>query len=355
MRSFRLNSWACVWLAVLLPGLAWAQAPSWDLTPVADGVYAAIGRNGAFGNCAVVVNRDDVLVVDSSMRPSWARELIRQIKKVTDKPVRYVVNTHWHPDHTQGNQAFLEAYGPQVEFIAQRYTDEDITGKELQYIQQTVTDLPGQIAKMEASLASGKAADGTALTDQARAALESQAADQKAYLAELQQTHIPARTLTFESSLSIQKPGGRVIEILNFGKGHTRGDAVVFLPAERVVVTGDLLTTGVPFFRDSYPSHWVEVLESVRKLDWTTAIPGHGDVLQGKGQIEKLIAFMNDLQGQVKAAVAQGKSLEETKKAVELSKRLADFPVYKTPEAYQRAVNVAIERTWMEASGKITE
>jgi len=354
MRSFRVL--AGIIVLALLPGLTRAQAPSWELTPVADGVYAAIGKNGPFGNCAVIVNRDDVLVVDSSMRPSWARDLIQQIKKITAKPVRYVVNTHWHPDHTQGNQAFVEAYGEQVEFIAQHATDEDITGKELPYIQQSIaTDLPAQIAKMEASLASGKAADGSPLTSDARSGVEKQLADQKAYLAELQQTHIPERTLTFQSSLHVEKPGGRVIEILNYGKGHTRGDAVVFLPVEKVVVTGDLLTSGVPFYRDSYPSHWIEVLESVRALDWTVAIPGHGDVQQGKAQIDRLIAFMHDLVTQVKAAVAQGKSLEETKQAVQLSGRMADFPVYKTPEAYQRAVNVAIERTWMEASAKITD
>src|SRR5208282_298339 len=102
------NQMRCVQLCVLLfcavltGGVAWAQAPVelWELTPVADGVYAAIGKNGAFGNCAVVINRDDVLVVDGSMRPSWARDLVLQIQRMTDKPVRYVVNTHWHPDHT---------------------------------------------------------------------------------------------------------------------------------------------------------------------------------------------------------------------------------------------------------------
>ncbi|HUJ40751.1 MAG TPA: MBL fold metallo-hydrolase [Candidatus Acidoferrales bacterium] len=359
MNWMRMCAWLC--LATLTAaaargqGPAGAQAPGWELTPVAEGVYAAIGKNGAYANSTVIVNRDDVLVVDTSMRPSWGRLLVEQIKKLTDKPVRYVVNTHWHPDHTQGNQAFAEAYGPQVEFIAQRRTDEDITGMELPYIQKTIEDLPGQIAKNEATLESGKNAEGSAMTEEGRAALERQVADQKAYLGELKGTRIPARTLTFESSLYVEKPGGRVIEILNFGKGHTRGDAVVFLPAEKVVVTGDLLTGGIPFYRDSYPTHWVEVLEEVEKLDWTTAIPGHGDVQHGKEQIGKLIAFMRDLLGQVKAAAAQGKNLEETKKAVNLSGRMADFPVYKSVEGYQRAVNVAIERCWMEATGKITE
>jgi len=355
MRLIRLSALLVFASFAGAPALAQAPVQLWELTPVADGVYAAIGKNGAFGNCAVVVNRDDVLVVDGSMRPSWARDLVLQIQRMTDKPVRYVVNTHWHPDHTQGNQAYLEAYGPSVEFIAQHLTDEDITGKELPYIQQTIADLPGQIAKMEKSLADGKDAEGKPLAETARAGLEKQIADQKAYLAELQRVRIPPRTLTFEHSLRLHKPGGRTIEILNFGRGHTRGDAVIYLPAEKVVVTGDLFTSGIPFYRDSYPSHWVGVLEAIDKLDWTAAIPGHGDPQQGKAQMERLIAFMHDLLAQVKAAVAQGKSLEETKKAVNVAGRAGDFAVYKTPEAFQRAVSVAVERCWMEASGKITE
>jgi cyclase len=59
-----------------------------------------------------MVNKDDVLVVDTHLRPSWARNLIAEIRKITDKPVRYVVDTHWHPDHVQGNQAYLSALGP---------------------------------------------------------------------------------------------------------------------------------------------------------------------------------------------------------------------------------------------------
>src|SRR5216684_5274925 len=83
-----------------------AQAQSFDIVKVADGVYAAIGKQGVYSNGAFIINKDDVLVVDTHLRPSWARDLIAEIKKVTDKPVRYVVDTHWHPDHVQGNQSY---------------------------------------------------------------------------------------------------------------------------------------------------------------------------------------------------------------------------------------------------------
>jgi glyoxylase-like metal-dependent hydrolase (beta-lactamase superfamily II) len=349
-------------LLFLLPGVFLpvgaglrADSPYFDIIPVGDGVYAVIGKTGVGGNAAIIINRDDVVVVDTHLRPAWAQDLIQQIRKMTDKPVRYVVNTHWHPDHTQGNQTYLNAFGPAVEFIAQHSTSEDIIGKAIPNIQTSRHDVPEQIAKMEKSLADGKDSDGKPLTDDARVALEKQVAGQKAYLGELQQMQIPPSTLTFEQSLYLHEPGGRTIEILNFGRGHTRGDAVVYLPKEKVVVTGDLLTGGIPFYRDSYPSHWVVVLESVQKLDWTVAIPGHGDVQQGKAQIGKLIAFMKDMVAQVTIAVANGKSLEETKKTVNLTSHAADFPFYKTPAAFQRPVDIAVERTWMEISGKIAD
>src|SRR5713101_8848957 len=94
-------------LLLVLAAAPLVQAQSFDIIPVADGVYAAIGRAGVASNGAFIVNKDDVVVVDTHYRPSWARDLIAEIKKVTDKPVRYVVDTHWHNDHVQGNQAYI--------------------------------------------------------------------------------------------------------------------------------------------------------------------------------------------------------------------------------------------------------
>jgi cyclase len=353
MRLVRLSALLC--FASLTGALALAQAQFFDLTQVADGVYAAIGKNGAFCNAAVLVNKEDVLVVDTHLRPAWAHDLIQQIKKTTDKPVRYVVNTHWHPDHVQGNQAYVNVFGPTVEYLAQHNTREDMIHKAIPSIQDSLHDVPEGIAKMEKSLADGKDAQGQPLAFDARVTLQKQIADQKAYLGELQQMQITLPTITFERSLYLHKPGDRTIQVLFFGKGHTRGDVVVYLPKEKVVATGDLLTNGIPFMRDSYPVEWVATLEAIQSLDWNAAIPGHGDVQQGKAQIGRLISFMKDVVAQVKAAVTQGKSLEETKKAVNLASHAADFPAYKTPEAFQRAANSAVERCWMEVSGKIPD
>ncbi|HMD32196.1 MAG TPA: MBL fold metallo-hydrolase [Candidatus Acidoferrales bacterium] len=353
MRFVRVCALLC--FAALTGAMALADGQFFDVSQVADGVYAAIGKNGAFCNAAVIVNRNDVLVVDTHLRPVWAHDLIQQIKKMTDKPVRYVVNTHWHPDHVQGNEAYVNVFGPTVEYLAQHNTREDMIHKAIPSIQDSLKDLPEAIAKMEKTLADGKDAQGQPLTDEQRANLQKQIEDQKAYLGELRQMQITLPTITFERSLYLHKPGERTIQVLYFGKGHTRGDVVVYLPKEKVVATGDLLTNGIPFMRDAYPVEWGATLEAIEKLDWTVAIPGHGDAQQGKAQIGKLISFMKDLVTQVKAAVAQGRSLEETKKAVNLSSHAPDFPVYKTPAAFQRTVDSAVERCWTEVSGKIVD
>lgn len=324
-------------------------AQSFDIIKVADGVYAAIGRPGVFSNGAFIVNKDDVLVVDTHLRPSWARDLIAEIRKLTDKPVRYVVDTHWHPDHTQGNQAYLGAFGPTVEYLAQHNTREDIAKKAIPNVQQQLTkDVPERIQRSEKALAEDKDAQGRPLTAESRAQIERQLASDKTYLEELKQIQITLPTLTFERSLILHKPD-RAIHIYYFGKGHTRGDVVVYLAKEKVVITGDLLTSGIPFMRDAYPSQWIGTLESIHKLDWGGVIPGHGGVQQGKGQLEKLIAYMKDMVAGVKDAVAKGMSLEDTKKSLDLSKHAGSFP------NFQQGSPSAIERAWAELTGKITD
>src|SRR2546425_9071438 len=196
-----------------------ARAQSFDIIRVADGVYAAIGKPGVFSNGAFIVNKDDVVVVDTHLRPSWARDLIAEIRKVTDKPVRYVVDTHWHPDHIQGNQAYVSAFGPMVEYLAQHNTRDDILGKAIPSVQEQLTkDVPEAIQRLEKALAEGKDSRGNPLTAETRAESESQLASLQRYLEELKQSQITLPTLTFDRSLILHKPD-RAIHIYYFGKG----------------------------------------------------------------------------------------------------------------------------------------
>lgn len=276
-------------LPLLMLPAQMGSAQSFDIIRVADGVYAAIGKPGVFSNGAFIVNKDDVVVVDTHLRPSWARDLIAEIRKVTDKPVRYVVDTHWHPDHVQGNQAYVSVFGPAVEYLAQHNTRDDIVSKAIPSIQEQLTkDVPEAIQRLEKALAEGKDSRGNTLTAETRAQVERQLASQKSYLEELKQIQITLPTLTFDRSLILHKPD-RAIHIYYFGKGHTRGDVVVYLPKEKVIATGDLLTSGIPFMRDGYPSQWISVLESMHKLDWSQAIPGRRATGQrATGEVDRL-------------------------------------------------------------------
>jgi cyclase len=329
-----------------------ARAQSFDIIPVADGVYAAIGRAGVASNGAFIVNKDDVVVVDTHFRPSWAKDLIAEIRKRTDRPVRYVVNTHWHNDHTQGNQSYVAAFGPNVEYLAQHTTREDIINKAIPSVQQSLTkDVPDLIDRIQKALGDGKDLQGNALTPQTRAALEGRLADQKSYLEELKQIQITLPTLTFDRSLILHKPT-REIQIFYFGKGHTRGDIVTYLPAEKVLITGDLVTNGIPFMRDAYPVEWADTLQELVKLDWDKAICGHGPVQEGKGQLLKLIAYMKDLVADVKDAVGKGMTLDQARDTITkdlTGKHGANFP------GFDGSNKLAIERAWAEVTGQIKD
>jgi cyclase len=333
--------------AFLLPLGGTAQ--SFEITEVADGVYAAIGRPGVASNGAFVVLEDSVLVVDTHLRPSWARDLLAEIHKVTDKPVRYVVNTHWHNDHTQGNQVYVNAFGRNVEYLAQHTTRDDIAGVAIPHLRQQISEtVPANIAGAEKALADGVDLQGDALNRQSREQLERQLANQRSYLEELRQIEITLPTLTFERSLILHS-ADRPVHIYHFGRAHTRGDVVVYLPKQKVVVTGDLLTNGIPFMRDAYPSQWDAVLESIRSLDWEHAIPGHGGVQQGKEQIGKLIAYLREMVAAVRKAIDEGMTLEQALERIDLGRHAASFP------NFANGSPSAVRRTWAELTGAISD
>lgn len=351
-----------VWLVclALLPLRAAAQESPFEIVKVAEGVYAAIGRMTApiliGSNAAIIVNQDDVLVVDTHYTPSAARALREEIKKLTNKPVRYVINTHWHNDHVQGNQAYFNVFPGGVEFISHHATREDIQKKAIPSAEQQLANLPGQIAQAEERLAKGVDAAGNPLTDQQKAEQRAALERQKRYLEELKQIQITLPTITFQKSLVLHKKT-RDIHVLFFLKGHTRGDGVVWLPKERVLVTGDLLTTQLPFPRDSYPSEWVQTLEGMAQLEFDQIIPGHGPVQQGKDHLNLVASVIGSIVEQVRSAVSRGLSLEDAQKAVNVEpfRQRITGGQERLNAAFDQRVAGLIERAYWELTGKLTD
>lgn len=250
------------------------------VTQIAEGVYVIRHPDApdAFpqGNTTVVIGEREVLVVDSCYLPSSAREDIEQIRRWTTKPVRYLVNTHWHYDHTMGNGAYAEAF-PGLAIVAHEETARQSVGYNPGWFER----YPNRAATFRARLESGKNADGRPLTDVEKKDFASALAGVGPVSEEFKKINDRAPTLTFDRGLTVDL-GNREVRVMHLGRGNTAGDAVVYLPKERIVVAGDLVDHPVPYLGGGYPSQLVRTLQEMSRLEPETIVPGHGDVLRSE-------------------------------------------------------------------------
>jgi cyclase len=325
------------WLGIfLLLSVRCAAADDlFEIKPVADGVYAAIAKPTYKVNCnaAVILLDDSVLVVDTHSKPSAAHGLIEQIKKLTDKPVKYVVNTHFHWDHYQGNQAYPGSWPAGVEIIASEATRASIEQRGVPRVKHEILTLPHEIEKLEADL--NKATDA-----QQKQEVRRNIAEAKDYLAELESLQMTLPTMTFDRSLILHHKS-RTVEILWLGKAHTDGDVFVYLPQQKVLVTGDALHGWTPYMGDSYPYDWIQTLDAAEKLDFDRVIGGHGDVMEDKQKFELWKEYFGDLLRQTALSYSQGATQEEAEKRV--SQWLVGKYAHKFDPAFPQSVisNVA--------------
>jgi len=250
------------------------------LTTLADGVYAIRHKRAAevdalSGNTTVVVGEREVLVVDATSAPQFARADLEQIRRWTDKPIRYLVNTHWHGDHTWGNGAYAEAV-PGLAIVGHRETRRLVEGY-LPHFSKRMLDLPDVIRRL---LASGKNESGEPLTDEEIASFKANMANFEQRAQEFRSVVVRPPDLTFERELDLDL-GNRRVQLRHFGRGNTSGDLVVHLPDEHIVVAGDLLVYPLPFLMGGFPGEWSRTLDAVAALAPETIVPGHGAVLAG--------------------------------------------------------------------------
>ncbi|HEX8139823.1 MAG TPA: MBL fold metallo-hydrolase [Pyrinomonadaceae bacterium] len=344
---------------IIYPFIALSQTSKYEMVKIADGVYTSFQANPyavpVEGNSTIIINERDVVVVDSNATPASARATLAEIRKLTDKPVRYVINSHWHDDHIFGNQVYMEAF-PGVEFISHKNTREDfITQGGPKSLKDDQANLPKTIQDAEARLAAGKRRDGQPMTEQDRAFTADQIKQLKEFLPELAAVRPLPPTLTIESGLTLHR-GERVIQILYLGKGNTRGDLVVYLPQEKVLMTGDLVVNPVPFSFGSYLGEWIQTLRKLRDFPAETIIPGHGPAQKNKEYISQLIELLESTLTQTQGAVKRGLNLEETRKAVNLESfrvRFAGEDRVRNFAFQQFFVTPAVERAWLEARGEL--
>jgi cyclase len=330
--------------ALVCGGLAFhaqtaAPQAAYRFQPIVPGVYSAIGTGtvNVGSNSAVIVNRDDVVIVDSHISPESARVMMQELKAITNKPVRYLVNTHFHYDHANGNQVF----GPPVDIIGHDYTRRRLTGDILEkgMFADLLKGLPKQLDDLKARAASEQDAA-------VKSRLEQQLRVQTAFAGSLKDLKVTPPTVTIDDRMTLFS-GDREIRLLYLGRGHTGGDIVVFLPKERVLCTGDLLVTGIANLIDGFVNEWPDALEKLRPLDFVDVIPGHGEPFKGKERIDWFQAYLKDLWKQTSALHDQKVAAADAAKRIDLTAHKAHYSTITGPginPAYVARMYEVIER-----------
>lgn len=228
------------------------------------------------GNVTVIDQADGLVLVDSGGSPGSARRIISLIRSVSDKPVKAVILTHWHGDHVLGLSEILRTW-PQARTIATAATQAHLADPR-------TMNTPGRpdpkanaamLARYRAFAAycRDQAAAATAPAFQAGWAAGGRAFNQ--YARDMDGALTLAPRESFTEALVMDDPDQPVVARF-LGRGNTDGDAIVCLPRQSVVITGDLLVAPIPFGYGGYPAEWLDVLKAIMALDWVRLIPGHG-------------------------------------------------------------------------------
>lgn len=277
-------------------------------TRLSENAYAYTAEGDP--NTGVVVGDDGVLVIDTQATPKMAEDVLRRIRAVTDKPVKYVVLSHYHAVRVLG----ASAYRPR-EIIASRATLEMIRERGAQDMASEIERFPRLFQSVES---------------------------------------IPGLTwptLTFEHAMTLWM-GTLEVQIIHAGRGHTRGDTIVWLPGQRVLFSGDLVEYGVAAYAgDAQLADWPRTLDALRALEPAILVPGRGPALRTPAECEKGIRFTQDFVTQLYAAaqsgVAAGKSLGEV--YVETRRRMD--PEFGNVVIYEHCMPFDVARAFDEASG----
>lgn len=300
------------------PGTTYAGR-AFTFNRIQDGIYHAVGTGNlvVMSNATIIEGDTDVLVVDSHVSPSGAWALREELKAVTTKPIRWVVNSHYHFDHSHGNQV----YGPDVEILGHEFARQQIlAGKSMDSPAREfyVGGIPAAITGLEQRLAA-------ATDDSARATLQRQLALQRAFLEGTNAVRPTPPTITLTQTMTLHR-GSREIRLLFLGRGHTAGDLVVYLPKERIIATGDLLVEGTSYLGDAFVTEWIETIEALKQLDFDTVLPGHGAAFTGKAKLDHWQAYLRDFWAQAQTFHKAGTPWETAARQVDLRGNAVHYP-----------------------------
>ena len=303
------------------------------ITKVADGVYAAVAKAGgiASGNAGFVVGDDGVLIVDTFFTPTAIEELIETIGSETKQPIKYAINTHYHLDHTGGNQVLTARSIPIIghdNLIAWQTTKNRRFLPPPEELRKRQADITKQLSETPADQADK------------RVQLERQLHRIEA----ISKITLTNPTVTFSSGTMHLYLGKREIVLFTL-PGHTGGDVLAFVPDANVVFTGDLgWRKTLPNLVDATLNDWIPSLDKLLQ-QYPTAkfVPGHGEVASAE-EVREFRDYLDDLRTRVKKAVAEGLTLEQAKQQLTLPDRYKSF-------AFQNFAAPNVEDMYKELTG----
>ena len=314
---------------------------------LAAGVYAIVHEDATttwpdgvtewpHGNTGVVVGDDAVLVVDAAYLPSRARADIALIRRVTTKPVRYLVNTHWHGDHTHGNGVYQDSF-PGIAIIGQTANRDWIATNLDRYPRIVGAGAPGgsgkqaTIDRYAAWLAAGRDSAGRTLAPAERASLAENIRRRRLEISDFATIRNVPPSVLFDTRMVLYL-GERRVEVENRGRANSPADVTIYLPAERIMFTGDIVVYPVPFVGASHPLPWIDVLQAVERTPITTLVPGHGPPMADLRYVALVRELFEATRDRVRSKMRQGALQADIIKQVDLADFRARFLALPHPQ-----------------------
>ncbi|HSE26072.1 MAG TPA: MBL fold metallo-hydrolase [Pyrinomonadaceae bacterium] len=321
-------------LTIYQPAISQTKSQDdFKLTPVANGIFAGIALPAglASGNAGFVVGDDGVLVVDTFFTPDAVEELLDAINSQTKQPVKYVVNTHYHLDHTGGNQVFAAR---DIPILAHDKLLEWQTTKNRKFMPEKAA-LDKRLSDTQKQLADTPADQ----TDK-RTQLERQIRRLNA----MKSIVLTNPNVTFSSGTAHLYLGAREVVLFTL-PGHTGGDVLAFVPDANVLFMGDMgWRKTLPNLVDATVTDWIKSLDSIlAQYPSARFVPGHGEVATAS-DIKEFRDYLDDLRSRVQKAMSDGLTVEQAKQTVKLPERYQTF-------AFQNFAVPNVEDMYKELNG----